>query len=186
MVCWGRWEVVGGSLVVAQGPNGDLGELRCADGQGISSRELPRTRVARVCWDVELATGWPSGQEWNGSQAGEGVTELGIPGPALGEMQSEVACRAGDPSHQSEGPPPEGLGGHGRFGQTNPRRPAGQVVRHHLYRQPGSVGGEAAERHVARPGASPRSRRRSTSWGRPRRSAKVAGRSRPALATKRW
>ena len=28
-------------------------------------------------------------------------------------------------------------------GQTNPRRPAGQVMRHHLDRQPGAVGGEA-------------------------------------------
>ena len=39
---------------------------------------------------------------------------------------------------------------------------------------------------LARPGASPRSRCRSTSWGRPRCKARVAGRSRPALATRRW
>ena len=32
--------------------------------------------------------------------------------------------------------------------QTDPRRPAGQVVGHHLYRQPSAVGGEAAGRHV--------------------------------------
>ena len=32
---------------------------------------------------------------------------------------------------------------HGPLAQTNPRRPAGQVMRHHLYRQPGGVGGEA-------------------------------------------
>ena len=30
----------------------------------------------------------------------------------------------------------------------DPRRPAGQVVGHHLYRQPSAVGGEAAGRHV--------------------------------------
>ena len=32
-------------------------------------------------------------------------------------MQSEAARRAGDPSHQSEDPPPEGLGGYGPFAQ---------------------------------------------------------------------
>ena len=68
-------------------------------------------------------------------------------------MQSEAARRAGDPSHQSEDPPPEGLGDHGPLAQTNPRRPAGQVVRHHLYRQPGAVGGEAPRRHVVQPHA---------------------------------
>ena len=39
---------------------------------------------------------------------------------------------------------------------------------------------------LARPGASPRSRCRSTSWGRPRCKARVAGRISPALATRRW
>ena len=38
----------------------------------------------------------------------------------------------------------------------------------------------------ARPGASPRSRCRSTSCGRPRCRASVAGRIRPALLTRRW
>ena len=38
----------------------------------------------------------------------------------------------------------------------------------------------------ARPGASPRSRRCWTSWGRPRCWANVAGRISPALLTKRW
>ena len=63
-------------------------------------------------------------------------------------MQGEAACRAGEPSGQGEEPPPEGLGGHGPLAQTDPRRPAGQVVGHHLYRQPSAVGGEAAGRHV--------------------------------------
>ena len=39
---------------------------------------------------------------------------------------------------------------------------------------------------LARPGASPRSRRRSTSSGRPRCRASVAGRISPALLTRRW
>ena len=86
-------------------------------------------------------------------QPGQGATELGFPRPAPGEMHSEAARRAGDPSHQSEDPPPEGLGGHGPLAQTNPRRPAGQVVRHHLYRQPGTVGGEAARGEMVQPHA---------------------------------
>ena len=85
--------------------------------------------------------------------SGPGATELGFPRPAPGEMQSEAARRAGDPSHQSEDPPPEGLGDHGPLAQTNPRRPAGEVMRHHLYRQPGAVGGEGRRRHVVQPDA---------------------------------
>ncbi len=68
-------------------------------------------------------------------------------------MQGQPACRAGDPSHQGEDPPPEGLGGHGPFARTNPRRPAGQVVGHHLYRQPSGVSGEAARRQMVQPDA---------------------------------
>ena len=37
--------------------------------------------------------------------------------------------------------------------QTDPRRPAGQVMRHHLDGQPGAVGGEAPRRHVVQPDA---------------------------------
>ena len=37
--------------------------------------------------------------------------------------------------------------------QTNPRRPAGEVMRHHLDRQPGAVGGETPRRHVVQPDA---------------------------------
>ena len=37
--------------------------------------------------------------------------------------------------------------------QTDPRCPAGQVMRHHLHRQPGAVGGEAARRKMIQPHA---------------------------------
>ena len=97
--------------------------------------------------------GWPSGREWNGSQPGQGATELGFPGPALGEMQCEAARRAGDPSHQSEDPLPEGLGGHNLLTQADAGCPASQVMRHHLDRQPGAVGGEAPRGHVVQPDA---------------------------------
>ena len=71
----------------------------------------------------------------------------------LGKMQGEAARRAGEPSRQGEEPPPEGLGGHDLLAQTDSRRPAGHVVGHHLYRQPGGIGGEAAGRHVVQPDA---------------------------------
>ena len=84
------------------------GSCDARDGERIRSRGLSRTGVARVCGDVGSVAGWPSGREWNGLEPGQGATELGFPRPAPGEMQSEAARRAGDPSHQSEDPPPEG------------------------------------------------------------------------------
>ena len=68
-------------------------------------------------------------------------------------MQGKAALRAGEPSRQSEEPPPEGLGGDHLLTQTDARYPAGQVMRHHLNRQPGAVGGETAGRHVVQPDA---------------------------------
>ena len=69
------------------------------------------------------ADGAPSGWEW------QGATELGFPGPALGQMQGEAARRAGEPSGDREEPPPEGLGGHQLLVQTDASCPAGQVMR---------------------------------------------------------
>ena len=123
------------------------------DGRIGHGKRRSRTGLARVCGDVGLAggsvaDGRPSGWEWNGSQSGQGAAELLLPGPALGKMQGQPACRAGESSGEGEEPPPEGLGGRDLLAQTDPCRPAGQVVGHHLYRQPSAVGGEAARRHV--------------------------------------
>ena len=95
----------------------------------------------------------PSGWEWNGSQSGQGAAELLLPGPAPGKMQGQSACRAGDPSGQGKDPSSEGLGGHDLLTQADAGCPAGQVVRHHLYRQPGAVGGEAARGEMVQPHA---------------------------------
>ena len=129
------------------------GSCDARDGERIRSRELSRTGVARVCGEVGSVAGWQSGGEWNGSQSGHGASELGFPRPMLGKMQGKAARRAGDPSHQSEEPPPEGFGGRDPFTQADAGCPAGQVVRHHLYRQPGAVGGEAPRGHVVQPDA---------------------------------
>ena len=58
-----------------------------------------------------------------------------------------------EPSGQGEEPPPEGLGGGYPLSQTDPRRPAGQVVGHRLDGQPGAVGGEAARGEMVQPDA---------------------------------
>ena len=68
-------------------------------------------------------------------------------------MQGQPACRAGEPSGQGEEPPPEGFGGGYPLSQTDPRRPAGQVVGHRLDGQPGAVGGEAARGEMVQPDA---------------------------------
>ena len=101
-------------------------------------------RVGWVVWWMGQAPTAPSGRKWQRSQSSEGATELGFPGPALGKMHGEAARRAGEPSGHREEPPPQGLGGHQLLVQTDASCPAGQVVRHHLDGQPGSVGGEAA------------------------------------------
>ena len=74
-----------------------------------------RTGLARVCGDVGLAGGSVADglrQAGSGSQSGQGAAELLLPGPALGKMQGQSACRAGDPSGQGKDPSSEGLGGH--------------------------------------------------------------------------
>ena len=76
-------------------------ELRCAGWREDTQQGTLATGVARDCGDVGSVAGWPSGRERNGLQPGQGATELGFPRPAPGEMQSEAARRAGDPSHQS-------------------------------------------------------------------------------------
>ena len=93
----------------------------------------------------------PSGWEWNRLQPGEGASELLLPRPEPGKMQGQPARRAGEPSDQSEDSSSERLGGHYLLTQADPRRPVGQVVRHHLSGQPGGVGGEAPRKEMVQP-----------------------------------
>ena len=77
-------------------------------------------------------------------------------------MQSEAARRTGEPSGEGEEASPEGLGGYHLLAQTDARCPACQVMRHHLDRQPGGVGGETARpagsAFLGHPRESPRGR----------------------------
>ena len=97
-----------------------------------------------MVWLKGRALATPSGRERQGSQPGQGLHELVLPGPALGKMQGEAAGPAGDASSQGEEASPEGLGGKDLLTQTDARRPAGQVMGHHLDGQPGGVSGEAS------------------------------------------
>ena len=83
-----------------------------------------------------------SGKEWQGAQSRQCGAELVLPGPALGEMQGDATCFAGDAYGQGEEASSEGLGGCRRLTRTDAHGPASQVMRHHLYCQPDGVGRE--------------------------------------------
>ena len=97
--------VVSGGLQAFLGATMSADSGCCERDGGIRrSKRCSRTELVRVCGDVQLA-GWrvsggraPSGGERQRSESSEGATELGFPGPTLGQMQSEAARRAGEPS----------------------------------------------------------------------------------------
>ena len=155
---WVGGRLAGGLQALLGAPMAAYSGCGERDGGIGHGKRRSRTRLARVCGDVGV--GWrvsggraPSGWEWNGSQSGQGAAELLLPGPAPGKMQGQSACRAGDPFGQGKDPSSEGLGGHDLLTQADAGCPAGQVVRHHLYRQPGAVGGEAARGEMVQPHA---------------------------------
>ena len=117
------------------------GRHTARDARGPTWRESSRRLGSLVGGSAPAV---PSGRKWKGSQSSESATELGFPRPALWQMQGRPAGRAGKPSGQGEEPSPEGLGGCQLLAQTDARRPASQVMRHHLDCQPGGVGGETA------------------------------------------
>ena len=140
---------VEGAGVCLHSPPGDLvrvcGRWAGRDGGERTQQEALPDRAGKswrgrsvVRWAAQAPT-LPSGRKWNGAQPGQGATELGFPRPMLGQMQSEAARRAGEPSRQSEEPPPEGLGGGYPLSQTDAGGPTGQVMRQHLDRQPGPL-----------------------------------------------
>ena len=155
---WVDGRLAGGLQALLGAPMAAYSVCGERDGGIGHGKRRSRTGLARVCGDV--GCGWrvsggraPSGWEWNGSQSGQGAAELLLPGPAPGKMQGQSACRAGDPSGQGKDPSSEGLGGHDLLTQADAGCAAGQVVRHHLYRQPGAVGGEAARGEMVQPHA---------------------------------
>ena len=108
-------------------PKALCGSCDARDGERIRSRGLSRPGWREIAGTL--------GQLQAGRQAGNGMAcsrakarlNWVSQGQRPGEMQSEAARRAGDPSHQSEDPPPEGLGGHDLLTQADAGCPAGQV-----------------------------------------------------------
>ena len=71
----------------------------------------------------------------------------------MGQVPGEAARLAGEPSGEREEASSEGLGGQHRLAQADARCPAGQVVGHDLYGQPGGIGGEAPRGEMIEPHA---------------------------------
>ena len=117
-----------------------------------------RTVLARVCGDVGLAGGSVADGR---RQAGSGMTRSRARARlnCSSQGQRRGRCRVNRRAErvirpgQGKDPSSEGLGGHGLLTQADAGCPAGQVMRHHLDRQPGAVGGEARRRHVVQPDA---------------------------------
>ena len=102
---WGRWEAGGRSSGAAQGPlrpyagvamRGKARGYAAGDSRGPGWREFAGTLG-------QLQAGCQAG---NGMACSRAKARLNwvSQGQRRGEMQSEAARRAGDPSHQSEGP----------------------------------------------------------------------------------
>ena len=100
-------------------------ELRCAGkARGLRSRGLSRPGRREIAGTLsQLQAGRQAG---NGMACSRAKARLNwvSQGQRRGRCKVRRARRAGDPSHQSEDPPPEGLGDHGPLAQTNPRRPS--------------------------------------------------------------
>ena len=116
-----RLRVEGGGVCL-QSPQGDLatvwGRWAGRDGGERTQQETLADRAGASLRGRSVGGRAASGREWNRSQPCQGAAELGFPWPALGKMQNEAACRAGEPSRQGEEPPPEGLGGHHLLSQA--------------------------------------------------------------------
>ena len=155
---WVDGRLAGGLQALLGAPMAAYSGCGERDGGIGHGKRRSRTGLARVCGDVGLAGGSVADGR---RQAGSGMARsrararlnCSSQGQRRAKMQGQSACRAGDPSGQGKDPSSEGLGGHDLLTQADAGCPAGQVVRHHLYRQPGAVGGEAARGEMVQPHA---------------------------------
>ena len=91
---WPCWDAEGGTRRTKRRPRSGWREVLLGRSVG---------RWVRVGSVGPLPAG-SSDRVWNRLQSGEGATELGFPGPALGKMQSEAARRAGEPPGPASDP----------------------------------------------------------------------------------
>ena len=83
-------------------PKALCGSCNAREGERIRSSGLSRPGWREIAGTLgQLQAGRQAGNG-NGLQPGKARLNWGFPRPAPGEMQSEAARRAGDPSHQSE------------------------------------------------------------------------------------
>ena len=87
---------------------------------------------------------WASGGERHAAQPVQRQQELACPRPAGGQVQVELAGRAGQPPGQAQVACSQRLGGDQLLAQADPAGPAGEVVRDDVEGQPGRVGSEPA------------------------------------------
>ena len=82
----------------------------------------PAVVAKRLCSPRTSQTPWTrSGRERQGARSLQGITELVLPGPALGKIQSEAVGLAGEASGQGEEASPQGLGSGNRFAECDAR-----------------------------------------------------------------
>ena len=117
-------------------PKALCGSCDARDGERIRSRGLSRAGWREIAGTL--------GQLQAGRQAGNGMACSRAKARLnwVSQGQRRGRCKVRRRAERVIRPtraktrPPEGLGDHGPLAQTNPRRPAGQVMRHHLDRQP--------------------------------------------------
>ena len=153
---WVDGRLAGGLQALLGAPMAAYSGCGERDGGIGHGKRRSRTGLARVCGDVGLAgESVADGRRQAGSgrarNRARARSNWASQGQRCGRCSVRWRAEAGDPSGQGEEPPPEGLGGHHLLAQTDARCPAGEVVGHHLYRQPGGVGGEAARGEMVQP-----------------------------------
>ena len=152
---WVDGRLAGGLQALLGAPMAAYSGCGERDGGIGHGKRRSRTGLARVAGTL----GWLASQ-WRTGAVRQGVAGRAI-GPAARSNWASQGQRCGRCSvrwraervirRPGEEPPPEGLGGHHLLAQTDARCPAGEVVGHHLYRQPGGVGGEAARGEMVQP-----------------------------------
>ena len=109
---------------------------------GVRRREGARG-VRGHCWCEPRTRGQRCGRGVRRGAVAPGVARArlstGRPRPALREVQGPAPGRMGEPSGESEVAPPERLRRHDSLAEPEARRPAGEVVRDHLHREPRRV-----------------------------------------------
>ena len=149
---WVDGRLAGGLQALLGAPMAAYSGCGERDGGIGHGKRRSRTGLARVCGDVGLAGGSVAdGRRQAGSGMARSRARARLNCSSQGQRRGRCRVnRRAERVIRREDPSSERLGGHDLLTQADAGRPAGQVVRHHLYRQPGAVGGEAMRAERAR------------------------------------